>query len=354
MRELLESSIERLLGDLSTPEYVRSVDNGVWPETLWGALAENGFTLASGSEESGGVGAGWQDLFVVARAAGHHMAPVPLVEMLLANWLLVQTGLKAQDGILTIAPKMSLEYTGDRISGELALVPWGRYSDHVMAILNGVEGARPRVALLETASATAIREGTNIAGEPRDTLVFSSVLPKASASLSDGVSTSVLLCGGAMLRSAQMAGAMTAVMNLSSDYAAERKQFGRPIAKFQAIQQQLAILAEQTAAANVSAEAAFVASDVGLNEFRIAAAKITASDGASEAARIGHSVHGAIGFTQEYQLQLLTRRLWAWRGEFGSTTFWSQLLGGYVCEAGPDRFWPAITQPQQQKLSIPG
>src|SRR5690554_7065857 len=88
MRELFESTIERLLGDFSTTECIRSAESGGWAGGVWEALEENGFTLASVSEDNGGVGAGWGDLFVVARAAGRHMAPVPLVEMLLANWLL--------------------------------------------------------------------------------------------------------------------------------------------------------------------------------------------------------------------------------------------------------------------------
>lgn len=350
MRQLFESTIDRLLGNVSTAEYVRGVDNGVWPEALWSALSENGFTLACASESFGGVGAGWQDLFVVARAAGMYMAPVPLVEMLLATWVLERVGLEPGKGVLTTAPQMSLERSGDCVSGELGLVPWGRYADQVVTVIN--EGGQANLVLLETADAGTIRVGTNTAGEPRDSLAFSSVLPIASIPLSGRLPASALLCGGAMLRSAQMAGAMSAVLDLSSIYASERKQFGRPIAKFQAIQQQLAILTEQAAAANVAAESAFVASDTCLNELPIAAAKIITSDGASEAARIGHSVHGAIGFTEEYKLQLLTRRLWAWRGEFGSSTFWSKLLGRRVCEAGADEFWPLITHPEQQELSV--
>ena len=352
MRELFESTIERLLADLSTSECVRSAENGVWPQAVWEALEENGFTLASAPEESGGVGAGWQDLFVVARAAGRHMAPVPLVEMLLANWLLGLAGIEASDGIVTIAPEGTLEWSGDRVSGELAQVPWGRYANSVVAVVT--EGQQASVVLLQTAGANSLHEGTNIAGEPRDTMVFSSALPAASGNLPETLSASTLGYGGAMLRSAQIAGAMTRVMELASDYAAERKQFGRPIAKFQAIQQQLAILAEQTAAANVAAESGFVASDPDLSHFRIAAAKVTTSDGASEAARIGHSVHGAIGFTQEYELQLLTRRLWAWRGEFGSATHWSKVLGNHICASGPEQFWSSITHPHQQKLTTEG
>ncbi|ADP95818.1 acyl-CoA dehydrogenase family protein [Marinobacter adhaerens] len=350
MRELFESTIERLLGDLSTTECIRSAESGGWAGGVWEALEENGFTLASVSEDNGGVGAGWGDLFVVARAAGRHMAPVPLVEMLLANWLLELAGLEAKGGVLTVAPEGMLERTGNLISGDLRQVPWGRHSHAVVALLS--EGERSSVVLLQTADASAVTKSNNVAGEPRDTLTFTSVSPLAVGELPDGVGNSSLQLGGAMLRSAQMAGAMSKAMELSSNYAAERKQFGRPIAKFQAIQQQLAIMAEQTAAASVASESAFSASDSQLNAFRIAAAKIATSDGASEAARIAHSVHGAIGFTQEYELQLLTRRLWSWRGEFGSSTFWSKVLGEHICASGSRNFWAAITHSHLQELKL--
>ena len=72
-------------------------------------------------------------------------------------------------------------------------------------------------------------------------------------------------------------------------------------------------------------------------------AKICASEAASLGASTGHGVHGAIGFTHEYRLHLLTRRLWAWRSEYGSATYWSELLGNAICAGGAEQFWPTIT-----------
>ncbi|MEH6386385.1 MULTISPECIES: acyl-CoA dehydrogenase family protein [Pseudomonas] len=351
MRELFESTIERLLGDIATPEYIRAAESGAWSADLWSALEDNGILLAGAPEAAGGAEASWSELFVIARAAGRFAAPVPLVEMLLGNWLLEKAGIGARSGVLTVATDSCLQWNGGRISGELRQVPWGRHAELVIAMVG--EGAESTVLLVEPAAAENIIQGTNIAGEPRDTLQFAAANVVASAPLPAGLSESVLLTGGAMLRSAQMAGALTALMELTSGYAADRKQFGRPIAAFQAIQQQLAVLAEQTAAANIAAEAAFVESTDHLAAFSIAAAKVSTAEAASLGAGIGHSVHGAIGFTQEYTLHLLTRRLWAWRGEYGSSTFWSKLLGAHICAAGAQNFWPAITHAQQQELIVP-
>jgi len=134
--------------------------------------------------------------------------------------------------------------------------------------------------------------------------------------------------------------------------AGERSQFGRPIGAFQAIQQQLAVFAEQLAAAGIAAEAAFVESDTALAALTIAVAKVSTAEAASSAAGIAHSVHGAIGFTQEYSLHLLSRRLWAWRSEFGSASLWSQRIGQLVCASGGEDYWSLLTEHAQQ--SLPG
>src|SRR5690606_21224690 len=176
--------------------------------------------------------------------------------------------------------------------------------------------------------------------------------PLASVRLPAGLSPSVLFAGAAKLGSAQIAGALSALTTLTSSFTGERTQVGRSISASRAIQQQVAVLAEQAAAANIAAEAAFAQSDTALATISIAAAKVSSSDAASQATSIGHSVHGAIGFTREYSLHLLTRRLWAWRSEFGSSTYWSKLLGEAVCNAGAEGFWPLITQSHNEQLPI--
>jgi alkylation response protein AidB-like acyl-CoA dehydrogenase len=155
----------------------------------------------------------------------------------------------------------------------------------------------------------------------------------------------LLLRLGALARSAQMVGAMEAALELALLYVNDRVQFGRPIAKFQAIQHQLALCAEQVAAAGVALEAAAeaVGAASGQSDFAVAAAKIRAGEAAGKVAEITHQVHGAIGFTHEYPLHRLTRRLWSWRDEFGTESDWSIALGRRVAAAGADALWPMIT-----------
>ena len=135
-------------------------------------------------------------------------------------------------------------------------------------------------------------------------------------------------------------------MDLAVNYAQERQQFGRPISKFQAVQQNLAVLAGQTAAAVAAANTGIEAlsrNDPETEVFRVAIAKTRVGDAATLACEIAHQVHGAIGFTQEYALQLATRRLWSWREEFGPDVEWAARLGNFVCNLGADELWPTLT-----------
>lgn len=341
MRDMFESTIERLLADTSTPEAVLASENGGWQAAAWDAVEASGFALAGAPEVAGGAGAPWDDLFVVLAACGRHSAPIPLPEAVLANWLLGHAGLAPVEGPVSIAAASSLTLSGGTVSGQTVGVPWGRHVGRVVAIAD--DQGRPTVVLLDTA-ATRRSLQQNIAGEPRDDLFFDAAAPLARAGLPATLPPDVLLHGGALIRTAQTAGALQALLEMTIRYATERVQFGKPIGSFQAIGHQIASLAEQVALVSVSAEAACAESGAsGFALLPIASAKVCAAEAAGIAAGIAHAVHGAIGFTHEHQLHLTTRRLWSWRSEFGSSTEWSQRIGRAACAAGADGYWPGIT-----------
>ena len=354
MRELFESTIERLFADLATPAYVMGCDGGQWPTALWAAVDESGFTLAGVSEALGGAGASWSDMYVLVRAAGRYCVPAPMAEALLGNWLLSQAGLEGCAGSLSIAADTDLLLDEDRVFGTAYAVPWGRNVQALVAVAIQSSTGKPSVVLLRRSDATELTVSLNVAGEPRDDLGFTGAQVVAQAPLPDGIAGNILGLGGAMLRSAQIAGALHRLLDMTADYARERQQFGKAIGSFQAIQQQLAVFAEQAAAAGIAAEAAFAESGEALAELTIGAAKISTTEAAGVGAGFAHSVHGAIGFTEEYPLHLLTRRLWAWRSEFGSASLWSQRLGQRICQGGSDGYWPLLTGHGQQLLSRSG
>jgi acyl-CoA dehydrogenase len=186
--------------------------------------------------------------------------------------------------------------------------------------------------------------GRNLAGEPRDDIsVDAHVAPDAVAEAPRGFGPEQLQLLGAATRTILIAGALATVLDMTVRYAQERVQFGRPIGKFQAIQQNLAVLAGQSAAAGAAADLAQEAAANAFTALTIAAAKARAGEAASVGAAIAHQVHGAIGFTQEHRLNYLTRRLWSWRDEFGSEAIWNRLVGELAAKAGGEQLWATIT-----------
>ena len=344
---LLAETCARLFTDLVTADSLRAAEAGKWPADLWTALEENGLTRPLVPEDQGGVGMTWQDIFPVLYAAGYHAAPVPLAETIVATWLLAKAGMAVPEGVISLVPaEDTLNLTGGddawRVSGQVDNVPWGEAAAHLLAVAEHDEHFN---FLLINRDNVSVRPDTNIGRESRDTIRIFDATPVAVAEVPNAFIPVPILCFGALARSVQMAGAIAAVLDLCIEYASDRVQFGRPLAKFQAIQHQLAVLATEAAAAQTAAQFACRATDVTpLTAFHeIATAKIRAGEAAGKAAAIGHQVHGAIGFTEEYRLHYLTRRLWSWRSEFGAETFWAEDLGNVITIHGADYLWPHIT-----------
>ncbi len=136
----------------------------------------------------------------------------------------------------------------------------------------------------------------------------------------------------AALAAAKMAGAIQRLLDLTIAHATAREQFGRPLAAFQAVQQQLAQLAEEVAAARLAANIGLAGPD--FTPARSAAAKIRCNEAATLATQIAHQLHGAIGATADYDLQLYSRALWRWQLEAGTTAYWAGQLGRHRIASG--------------------
>ena len=131
---------------------------------------------------------------------------------------------------------------------------------------------------------------------------------------------------------------MEQVLDMTVGYAGNRVQFGRPLARFQAIQHHLAEMAGEAAATGAAVDAAAQAP----NTFAFGAAKARASQAAGTVARLAHQVHGAIGYTAEHDLHVWTKRLWAWRDECGNEAHWWQVLGAEAARRGGAALWPTM------------
>lgn len=145
-----------------------------------------------------------------------------------------------------------------------------------------------------------------------------------------------------------MAGAMGQALALSIDHVNMRQQFGRPLGKFQAVQQSLAVMACEVRATGAAAAAMAARLDAGgldasAADFEIAAAKLRANRAVGAVTAIAHQVHGAIGFTREYDLHRVTIPLMRWRSAHGNDAHWAQILGRQVAGFGGRGLWRAMT-----------
>jgi len=341
-RNMIAETAERLFADhLDTATRV-AAEAGTWPEALWQEIANNGLDRVLEPEEAGGFGGDWGDAFVILRAAGKHAAPVPLAETIGASWLLTQAGLDAPQGIVTFAESGTIAILPDGenwcASGALERVPWGNVA--IVTLFDASHRGNRFMAQIGSSDVN-ITADRNIGRDPRDLFQCDDTPVRARRVREDALPVFAV---GALVRACQMSGAISEVLNLCVTYAGERVQFGRPIATFQAIQQQLAILAGEAAAADMAAQTACRALDrTGDARFEIASAKIRTGEAAGQACAIAHQVFGAIGFTEEHHLHHLTRRLWSWRAEFGTESVWAQRLGRMVVEQGADALWPGLT-----------
>lgn len=346
MSDQLADSAERLFAANTGKAIIGAAENGTFPQALWDAVTGAGFTAALLPEHAGGYGATVAEAMALLRISAAHAAPIPLAETMLAGWLLTQASLSVPEGVMTLAPVRvrdvpTLRRSGDawHLTGTASRIPWARDAAAIVVLAEGPDG--PAVALLRPDGFT-LGHDRNLAGEPRDTIAIDAMLAADTVAPSP-FTPAQLRAAGAAVRTVQIAGALSRALSLSVQYAQTRVQFGRPIGKFQAIQQNLAILAGHAAAAVAAADMAADALGNGLDPLLVGAAKARAGEAASVAAGLAHQSHGAIGFTQEYELHFATRRLWSWRDEFGNEAEWNGVVGRAVLAAGPDGLWPALT-----------
>lgn len=311
-RTLLLDTATRMFADHCDKALLDAAERGEFPESLLDVVTEGGFQqLAMRSS-----GVDLPDALAVLKAAGHYAAPLPLAEMILGNrWL------ESDESLVSIG------IGDDRSASD---VPWGRRADAVIAV-------SPQSGAFLLRDLT-VEPGTNLAGEPRD-----QVRGASSERLDLQEDPFTLL---ALTRVVLMAGALERALTLSLTYVSEREQFGRPIAKFQAIQHHMAVMAAETAAAIRAADAALAGLDGDRLDAEVAVGKSRVGEAVGVVAELAHQVHGAMGYTHEHQLHHTTRRLWAWRDEFGTERYWQcrlgEQLGHLVASGGGDALWSFI------------
>ena len=328
---MVAETAAKIYTDLCGREVPHEAEAGTYPQALWDALSENGLPLAWVSEDNGGFGADYDEVFGAIWVSAEAASPVPFAETLVANWLLDRAGIAIPEGASTFA----------LLEGKTASVPFASTADHVAVY----DAGKSEIALYKSADVPAgDMQALSPDGDVR--MDFSGATPVASAATN--ISRRAVEALILTVRAVQMAAAIEAALNMSIAYVSDREQFGRPLSKFQAIQHQLAVAASESAAATMAATQAASALARNADDpekawHEAVVAKVQIGHSVEAVTVPFHQVHGAMGYTQEYDLHHFTRRLWAWRDALGNEHHWSKTLGAELAVTSPDQIWKGVT-----------
>ncbi len=269
----LAEAADRLLSQRCDSRLVAAADAGQWPQVLWQAVEELGPGQLLAPEAEGGAGGDWVDACALLERAAARCAPLPIAQTLLAGWLRSRVGLAPAAGpaavAFTTAPLDALRTAGraDLTEADGPVVPWAEQASHV-ALLGADDAGTAQLLWLPRACVhlRAVAGGTWPAARVGSTGIPLHEAAGASPTQAwcialPGLSLAEVRARAALLSAAQIAGALGQLLEMTVTYTSERVQFGRSIGQFQAVQHQLAQLAEEAAAARVAVQAAAATED---------------------------------------------------------------------------------------------
>lgn len=349
MQEFIIDTTEKIMDKYSTKDVINNSEGGQWATHLWSQLVESGMITVAIPEELGGNGGDFSDAFSMLRIAGKYSAPIPLAETFIANWMMAEHGERITDEIITIAYPVESNFVkfiqnddGWIISGKLRDVPWARFANKMVVFGETDKGS---IISLISLNHARIFSGNNLAGDPRDDVIFENVYLQdcnlIKVNMKDQLET--LSYAGALTRCVMMAGALETVLKIAIRHTSERSQFGKSLNRFQAIQQHIAILAGETAAASMASDYAVQSFSMGNYSNELAFAKVRINEAAGKVAQLAHQILAAIGFTYEHTLHHSTRRLWAWRDEYGTESEWQKVITKKLMNLEKNQLWSMIT-----------
>lgn len=309
MENEFSEAFGRVLADHCTTDVVRRIEISGEGDALWRIVEETGFLDALVPENMGGAGLGHADIAPLIALAGRYVLPSPFAETMFARAIFAHHNVEIPKGRVAIV----LSTQDDQLL-RAPCVTFGRVAEYVLVEDGG------ELLLLDVSKSEMERNGTRY--DLCADFLWRQISPVAKIPAGD-----VALCVyGALISAALIAGALRNVIDMTLKFVGERKQFGRNIGKFQALQQQISVMSEHVAATTIAAQLA-LSSDVVVDAKHAAVAKITAAEAVKTVVPIAHGVFAAIGISEEHDLQLFTRRLHLWRMEFGGESHWAEALG---------------------------
>jgi 3-oxocholest-4-en-26-oyl-CoA dehydrogenase beta subunit len=333
-----------ILTDLSTPERLKAVEetDNRFDEELWSKLAQAGLLGLSLPQSAGGEGLGFLEACILAEEAGRSAAAIPLVATLVfgaapiaafgsdalrdrwlpgvaAGTMILSAGLE-EPGADPEAPLATALPDGDgwRITGTKTCVPAGMLADAVVvsARIGGTADPGPDGGRVELFVVPCDADGVTrdrqipTSGQPEAELQMDGVpvgredlLRWPSEAEAGGLTLRWLLERAATALCVQEAGACKAAVELTARYTSERRQFGKPVAEFQAVGQRAADAYVDAEGVRLTAWQAAWRLDEGLPaSAEVAVAKFWADDGAQRVVHACQHLHGGVGVDRDYPL----------------------------------------------------
>ena len=329
-QQALRDSVGRFLMVEAAPEKLRDVwqtDAGRSSE-LRSKLAEQGLTALSVPEAQGGLGMGDLDWVLMTQELGYFGIPDSL-----ADTACLATGLLA--GLPEAHPVRStwLARIADgsaRIALGHPVNPWvaDAHMADLLLLAHPAEGGTEwhaltpaQVQVTPQASIDASRRLATVQWTPSDET-------RIARGAEGQTLADALLNRGALSVSGQLIGLAQRMLDLTVDYAAQRKQFGKPIGAFQAVKHQLADVVTKIEFAKpvLYRAASALANNEADASVRVSHAKLVCAEAGWLAARKGIQVHGAMGYTWEVDLQMFMKRAWVLDATWGDRAFHKQRL----------------------------
>lgn len=329
----LRDALGRFLMAEMAPEMLRELwdsELGRSP-TLFRSIAHQGLTGLSVPEVHGGMGLGDVDWVLITQELGYYGMPDSVVDTACLGAGML-AGLPAEHPARHWLPKVvegscriavahpSNPLVSDAHVADLLILP--EPSESGLAV-HAVPGDQVRVRTQRSIDASRRLAEVDWTASP-------------STRIADGVTGQALwdtlLERGALAACGQLVGLAQRMLDLSVDYAAQRKQFGKPIGSFQAVKHHLAdVVTRIEFARPVLYRAAWALAH---GEPRLHAlvshAKLACGEAAWTAARKAIQVHGAMGYTWEVDLQMFMKRAWALDAAWGDRAFHRARLAGLL------------------------
>ncbi len=356
IQQMLKTSAKEFLDSECPDTYVREMqeDDKGYTDDLWQKISEQGWLGLIIPEQYGGAGLEFQDLIVLLEEMGRYMLPGPyFTTVVLGAMTISDAGSEEQKNeylprisegqvIVTLAltePDASWDANGVQLeasttsngytlNGTKLFVPYANVSDYlIVAARTGSTDTDISLFMVpSSASGISKTELKTLGSDKQSEIIFNNVEVNSSnilGNLNSGWDTLEKIAKLAAIgKCAEMSGAIQNILDMTVEYAKQRTQFSRPIGTFQAVQHHCANIATEVEASRLMTYQAGWALSEGLPaDKEVAMAKAWVNESAKRVCALGHQTHGAIGFTEEHNLQLYTKRIKAAELIFGDAQF---------------------------------